>query len=158
VEAALTGLREDGEVVVTGGLAAQRGFRSRVAEGDAIVAEIVARLEGAGLAPPSVAELVALTGRPDIPAILRVAEAGGAVEAVERDRYFSRTALEAFSRTVAEVGGSGELSVTRLREALGLSRKYLIPLLEWADRKGLTARTGDIRTLRAAGGGPVAAP
>ena len=152
-EAALTGLKEAGEVVVTGGLVAQRGFRSRVEGGDAIVAEIVARLEEAGLAPPSVAELASLSGRPDIPAILRVAEASGAIEAVERDRYFARTALQAFSRTVEDVGRSGELSVARLREVLGLSRKYLIPLLEWADRKGLTARSGDTRTLRAAGGG-----
>ena len=148
-EAALAGLREDGEVVVTGGLAWARGFRSRVSGGDAIVAEMVARLEAAGLAPPSVPELAQLVGRPDLPAILRIAEAERSVEAVERDRYYSRTALEAFSRVVLEAGASGEVTVGRLRETLGLSRKFLIPLLEWSDRQGLTVRSGDTRRLRA---------
>ena len=148
-EAALAGLREDGELVVTGGLASARGFRSRVSGGDAIVAEMVARLEAAGLAPPSVPELALLVGRPDLPAILRIAEAERSVEAVERDRYYSRTALEAFSRAVVEAGTSGEVTVGRLRETLGLSRKFLIPLLEWSDRQGLTVRSGDTRRLRA---------
>ena len=70
------------------------------------------------------------------------------VEAVERDRYYSRTALEAFSRVVLEAGASGEVTVGRLRETLGLSRKFLIPLLEWSDRQGLTVRSGDTRRLR----------
>lgn len=153
-EAALAGLREDGEVVVTGGLASARGFRSRVSGGDAIVAEMVARLQAAGLAPPSVPELALLVGRPDLPAILRIAEAERSVEAVERDRYYSRTALEAFSRAVVEAGASGEITVGRLRETLGLSRKFLIPLLEWSDRQGLTVRSGDTRRLRVPHPGP----
>lgn len=153
-EAALAGLREDGEVVVTGGLASARGFRSRVSGGDAIVAEMVARLQAAGLAPPSVPELALLVGRPDLPAILRIAEAERSVEAVERDRYYSRTALEAFSRAVVEAGASGEVTVGRLRETLGLSRKFLIPLLEWSDRQGLTVRSGDTRRLRVPHPGP----
>src|SRR5437773_835866 len=34
-----------------------------------------------------------------------------------------------------------------LRDRLGLTRKYLIPLLEWADRRGVTRRAGDARVL-----------
>jgi len=34
-----------------------------------------------------------------------------------------------------------------LRDRLGLTRKFLIPLLEWADRRGITRRDGDARTL-----------
>jgi selenocysteine-specific elongation factor len=156
-EAALAGLREEGEIAVAGGLASARGFRSRVSGGDAIVAEMVTRLEAAGLAPPSVPELAQLVGRPDLPAILRIAEAAGSVEAVERDRYYSRTALEAFARAVVEAGAGGEVTVGRLRESLGLSRKFLIPLLEWSDRQGLTVRSGDTRRLRAPQPGPGAA-
>ena len=157
-EAALAGLREEGQIVVSGGLASARDFRSRVSGGDAIVAEMVARLEAAGLAPPSVPELALLVGRPDLPAILRIAEAARSVEAVERDRYYSRTALEAFARAVMEAGAGGEVTVGRLREALGLSRKFLIPLLEWSDRQGLTVRSGDTRRLRGPQAGPGAAP
>ena len=157
-EAALAGLRDDGRVVVTAGLAAARGFRSRVTGGDAIVAEMVARLESAGLAPPTVPELASLTGRPDLPAILRIAEAAGQVVAVERERYYSRTALEVFASAVRQVGSDGEVSVAGLRDVLGLSRKFLIPLLEWSDQEGLTVRSGDTRRLRLPAAHRVPAP
>jgi hypothetical protein len=35
-----------------------------------------------------------------------------------------------------------------VRDRLGISRKYLIPLLEWADGRGITVRVGDVRHLR----------
>ncbi len=38
--------------------------------------------------------------------------------------------------------------VADFRDATGLSRKYAVPLLEWADREGFTQRTGDTRTPR----------
>ena len=37
----------------------------------------------------------------------------------------------------------------QLRDALGVSRKYAIPLLESFDAQGFTKRVGDLRTLRA---------
>jgi selenocysteine-specific elongation factor len=105
-----------------------------------------------------VPELASLTGRPDLPAILRIAEAAGQVVAVERERYYSRTALEVFARAVRQVGSDGDVSVAGLRDVLGLSRKFLIPLLEWSDREGLTVRSGDTRRLRAPAGNQVPAP
>jgi hypothetical protein len=36
-----------------------------------------------------------------------------------------------------------------LREVIGVSRKYLIPFLEFCDRKGITARADDGRFVRA---------
>jgi selenocysteine-specific elongation factor len=41
-----------------------------------------------------------------------------------------------------------EFTVAQFRDAVGLSRKYAVPLLEWADKEGLTVRKGDTRTLR----------
>jgi selenocysteine-specific elongation factor len=40
-----------------------------------------------------------------------------------------------------------EFTVAQFRDAVGLSRKYAVPLLEWADKEGLTVRKGDTRTL-----------
>lgn len=152
-EAAIAGLREAGAIQVQEGLVAARTFRPSVAGGDAIVAEVIARLERAALEPPSVSELAALSARPDIAAVLRVAASAGSIEPVERDRYYARTALEEFARALRASGESGDISVARLRDSLGLSRKFLIPLLEWADRKGITVRIGDTRRLRAPAGG-----
>jgi selenocysteine-specific elongation factor len=39
-------------------------------------------------------------------------------------------------------------TVGDFRDAAGLSRKYAVPILEWADREGLTVREGDFRRPR----------
>jgi selenocysteine-specific elongation factor len=42
-------------------------------------------------------------------------------------------------------GGHNELAVGDLKEALGITRKHAIPLLEFFDRRGLTTRKGNAR-------------
>jgi selenocysteine-specific elongation factor len=39
-------------------------------------------------------------------------------------------------------------TVANFRDATGLSRKYAVPVLEWADMEGLTVRRGDTRSVR----------
>ena len=39
-------------------------------------------------------------------------------------------------------------TVSEFRDALGLSRRQAVPLLEWLDASGWTRRSGDVRTLR----------
>jgi selenocysteine-specific elongation factor len=51
--------------------------------------------------------------------------------------------VEDVART--EAAGSEGLTVSRFREALGTSRKYAVPLLEWLDARGVTRREGDLR-------------
>ena len=46
-------------------------------------------------------------------------------------------------------GGHAELAVGDLKEALGITRKHAIPLLELLDQKGFTTRKGNARV-----GGP----
>ena len=69
------------------------------------------------------------------------------MKAVERDRYYSVAALARFTSTLVDLGRAGPIHPGPVRDRLGISRKYLIPLLEWADREGLTAREGDGRRL-----------
>ena len=45
------------------------------------------------------------------------------------------------------------ITVSAFREALGTSRKYAVPLLEWLDRRGVTRRDGDLRFPARADGG-----
>lgn len=48
---------------------------------------------------------------------------------------------------------SQPFTVSAFREAAGLSRKYAVPFLEWADRQGITRRRGDLRHLVERAGG-----
>jgi selenocysteine-specific elongation factor len=41
----------------------------------------------------------------------------------------------------------GEISLARLRDRLGTSRKYAQAWLEYSDAAGVTSRTGDVRVL-----------
>ena len=45
----------------------------------------------------------------------------------------------------------GEFTVADFRDAMEISRRQAIPLLEWLDRRGVTARNGDVRSFRSAG-------
>ncbi|MCL2609232.1 MAG: SelB C-terminal domain-containing protein, partial [Treponema sp.] len=59
-----------------------------------------------------------------------------------------------FSRTVRRnlidrlAGMSGDITVASLRDAIGVSRKYTMPMLEFLDSQGITRREGDRRILQ----------
>jgi selenocysteine-specific elongation factor len=150
VEAVLADLERAGRIRRRDGLVALAGFVPRVAGGDVAIDQLVRLLEEAGLAPPSVPELERLTGQRDAAAMLRLAAAEGRVEAVERDRYYARPALDRFVQVLREIGGEQAVVPSHLRERLGITRKYLIPLLEWADLKGVTSWHGGVRRVRVA--------
>jgi selenocysteine-specific elongation factor len=147
-ERAVADLASAGRIRVADGIATLSGFVPRVEGGDAEIDRVVRILEEAGLSPPTLGELEQQTGRHDVSAILRLAAQAGKVEAVERERYYSRPALERFTATLTELGRESAIAPAALRDRLGISRKYLIPLLEWADAKGITERVGDARRLR----------
>jgi selenocysteine-specific elongation factor len=148
VDAALGDLERAHRIRRTDGVVALAGFAPRVAGGEAEIDRIVRLLTEAQLSPPTVAELSRLTGRTDVAATLRLAAARGDVEAVERDRYYSREALQRFTSALEELGRDRSIIPADVRDRLGISRKYLIPLLEWADGKGITVRVGEGRKLR----------
>ena len=54
--------------------------------------------------------------------------------------------IETIRATIAEM--TERFTVADFRDATGLSRKYAVPILEWADMEGLTLRQGDTRRAR----------
>jgi selenocysteine-specific elongation factor len=48
---------------------------------------------------------------------------------------------------VREAGSAG-ITVSAVRQRLGTSRKFAVPLMEHLDRAGLTRRSGDLRFAR----------
>jgi selenocysteine-specific elongation factor len=68
--------------------------------------------------------------------------------AVASDRYYSPRALESLLASLRRATSDGvERTASQVREALGLSRKYLIPFLEYCDRTGVSKRKGDLRSF-----------
>jgi selenocysteine-specific elongation factor len=68
--------------------------------------------------------------------------------AIERDGvWFAASAVDAASRVVARLLAEAPEGITAsaVREALGTSRKYVLPLLGHLDATGVTRRRGDLR-------------
>jgi selenocysteine-specific elongation factor len=102
--------------------------------------------------PPSVGELVSRYGS-SVPSLLRHLERQERIVQVEADRYYDRSALDAMIVRLKTNLVPGQVYVpAQLRDVLGTSRKYLIPFLEFCDRKGITERRGEGRILRQTGG------
>ncbi|MFH1090546.1 MAG: selenocysteine-specific translation elongation factor [Pseudomonadota bacterium] len=105
----------------------------------------------AGATPPNLKD--ALAGLPGTPAqqkevIEHLVKRGGLVK-VKAELYFHRQALDKLWAQARElIQKEGELSTPGFKEHTGLSRKYLIPILEHFDARGLTMRVGDKRLLR----------
>ncbi len=106
------------------------------------------RLAEARWQVPTVAELQREFPDLSVPALLAHLAREGGVEQVDHERYAAKPALEEFRRALEEtLRAAGQATPATLRDRFGLTRKYLIPLLEWADRRGITRREGDTRVL-----------
>lgn len=133
----------------SGALISRVGFDPAAAAGDARLLDTLAdRLESAGAEPPSVQELMAEFGD-RTPALLRLLERQHRAVAVEPQRFYGVRALQELERRLREFTDCNErFTASQIREQLGLSRKYLIPFLEYSDRIGRSRREGDLRLFR----------
>jgi selenocysteine-specific elongation factor len=107
----------------------------------------------AGVAPPSVEEAFATLGmtRPDEQALLQVLLDERRLVRVKEGLYFHVEPLRAAEvRVAAFLREKKEITPQDMKDLLGVSRKYAIPLLEYLDAQRLTVRVGDRRVLREA--------
>jgi selenocysteine-specific elongation factor len=148
VDAAVAAESRAGRLEVEGNVVRRAGFQAAVPGGAAGLAALVERIVAGGLTAPDVAELERTTGQKDAAAALRVAEREGQVRAVTPGWFVGAAALAGFEGVLEELGARGPVALADLRARTGLSRKYLIPLLEWADARGITERRGDLRVVR----------
>lgn len=68
---------------------------------------------------------------------------------VKSDVYYAPGAIaEIREKLIARLREKGEITPPEFRDLTGLSRKFMIPLLEFFDGEKLTIRLGDKRVLR----------
>jgi selenocysteine-specific elongation factor len=141
VELALNGEIAAGRLSATAGVVLiPTWIPTPTPEQSLVLQTIVSQLQAAGSEPPSVGEISASISA-DAGGLLRYLERQGQVIQVEPDRYYSPVHLKSLvDRLKSGMSGGVELGPSELREVLGLSRKYLIPFLEYCDRVGYTVR------------------
>jgi selenocysteine-specific elongation factor len=135
-------------IEIEGGLVRTAGRAPRLSDAQlAAKGRLIATIKAAGAEPPSVSELGTSTGPSSI-ALLKLLEREGVIIPVESDRYYSKEALSGLvDRLRGSMEPGREYSPAELRDSIGLSRKFLIPFLEYCDRSGVTERRSNGRVL-----------
>ena len=144
VDSVVAGLVHEGRVVAEQGEIRLADFAPRLSDRQrALATDLLARLEAAGVEPPALDELALVMAQPatELAAICRVLAREGSLVAVEPDRhYLPASVAQLTGRLKAGMVGGTDYGPAELREFLGLTRKYLIPFLEYCDRAGYTVR------------------
>lgn len=154
-EWAVTSLVDESVAIAQQDVLAEPGFEpSPTMEQRKAMEEIVALVEGGGLAPPGLAELPeALSRRPDFVELLGLLEREGRVVRLTPELCFAPAILtDAECRIRDGLAGRSGLGPSDFRDLLPVSRKYLIPILEHMDRVGVTRRAGELRGVPAGQG------
>ena len=103
-------------------------------------------LTGQPFDPPS---RKAIESDPRARQVVRFLIENGDVTELALDVVLLRESFERMKSQVAEfISKNGPATVSELRQALGSSRRIMVPLLERLDRDGVTRRVGDKRSLR----------
>lgn len=128
--------------------------QARARDEAALAAGIAEILRRAGLTPPDPKQIV--TGLPAKHAVDQLLRAGVVVRAVDRAKgkeiLFHQDAVAEAQARLKPLFDAGEgLLVTEICSALGISRKYAMPLLDHLDTIRFTQRVEDRRVLAARG-------
>lgn len=141
-----------GRAAVTGGSVRHpKAAVSALAQEQQARTGLLGALERQGLAPESVVDLAQGAGvdKPLAQKVLNALVNEGEVVRLGGDMHFGRAAIDAAAAAIrTHLKGAGQASAADLRDVLGVSRKYAIPLLEYFDAQGLTRREGELRVLR----------
>jgi selenocysteine-specific elongation factor len=117
-----------------------------------VVEGIEAAFRAAGAAPPSPEEALGRLGikGTEKHELFQLLVADRRLLRVKESLFFHAAALaEIQDKVVAQLRGKKEISPADVKDLLGVSRKYAIPLMEYFDSQRITVRQGERRVLRA---------
>jgi selenocysteine-specific elongation factor len=115
-----------------------------------LVGELIAMYREAGLQPPTVDEAKSSVTRNQavVGQLIELAAAEGHLVRITPEFYLHRDVERQLrERLASELAAGAGLTVSQIRELLGVSRKYTVPICEYLDRAGFTRRQGDLRVL-----------
>jgi selenocysteine-specific elongation factor len=137
------GIATAGDWLLSRAEAARRAEEDRATETrlDAASTELVGRLHDAGLAPPLTKELGS------DPSLVQRLAAGGQLVRIGDFHISAARAEEVRTKVRTAIAERGPLTVAQIKDLLGTTRKYAVPLCEWLDATGVTVREGDARRL-----------
>lgn len=150
LDLAVESLRQAKQIVYSGNVLARAGWSARVVDRDQrLCDQIAAKLQSAGWAPPGAEELAAALGEPlpRVGAMMRLLGERGILVRLDDRVWMHRDAVEAGKQTALKLFARAPMfSTMDFRDALGVSRKYAVPLVDYLDKIRFTVRSGNNRT------------
>lgn len=113
--------------------------------------EISSLLDSSGIEPPTIKEMSEKLGCTEkiIREHLSLFIRNGSISRVSSEIFYSSANLQKIEeQLIGHLKQKGEITPAEFRDLTGLSRKYMIPLLEYFDSQKITIRVGDKRILR----------
>ncbi len=144
-------LAEEGSLRSSGTSVGLAGFQVELpARQRALLDRVKADLAAKTPNVPGPAEIAREFGVPvqAVEEIVRVGIDAGELVRLAPDLVYPPEALEVLVESARRVLTGAGFSASEFREAVGTTRKYAIPLLEWLDARGVTLRQGDSRVFR----------
>jgi selenocysteine-specific elongation factor len=117
----------------------------------ALEQKLLKKLYKYGLTPPGMKELALELDQPEkhIKDIIERLTYEGKIVKIKGDMYFHRDTIEDIKQKVTVyLREKKEMAPTDFRVLFDISRKYMIPVLEYLDETKLTIRSGNKRILR----------
>ena len=138
-----------GALEIDGTIVRTAGWKPRLSEAQSNLAErMVHAFCSSGEEPPALGEVVARHGEDALP-VLRFLEREGRLIRISGDLLYCPEVVDRMVGRLAEaMKEDREYSPAEVKDAVGTSRKYLIPFLEFCDRTRVTERKGAGRVLR----------
>jgi selenocysteine-specific elongation factor len=112
--------------------------------------KLVAEYQQARFSPPEPGSFAGAAGgnAANLKDLFDVCVAEGYLVPISSDIYLHAETEAEMRRLVTEkLSGGVGLTVAEIRDLLGTTRKYAVPLCEYLDRAGVTKREGDVRVL-----------
>jgi len=149
LEAAAESLLDSRQLERNGALLARAGWNARIPDRDQrLCDQIAAKLRQGGWAPPGLAELAAAANEPlpRVAAMARLLAERGVVARLDDQIWMHRDAVEAGKQTALKLfARAPAFSTMEFRDALGVSRKFAVPLVDYLDKIRFTVRSGNSR-------------
>lgn len=149
----LTAMERDGTVIPERDIVKLPNLPDKPSPSDlnSVAKDIISHLQEKGIEPPTINEIAyhLKCDQKAVREILLNSTRNGQVMRVSNDIFYSVEALDSLrEKLMSYLKDNDEITPPVYRDLTGLSRKFLIPLLEFFDSEKITIRVGDKRVLR----------
>jgi selenocysteine-specific elongation factor len=150
LDAATESLLQSKHLERNGALLTRTGWNARVPDRDqSLCDQIAAKLLQAGWSPPGLEELAVATNEPlpRVTAMAKLLAESGVMVKLDDRIWMHRDAVETGKQAALKLFRKAPaFSTMDFRDALGVSRKFAVPLVDYLDKIRFTVRSGNNRT------------